>query len=101
VLSCQTLARCGVPNPAAIPEEFIFLLKDIDCAFPPREDADDPSIASPYSAMMIPGARNPKSNVTLSGLLNVLDGMGSEKGNLFFAMVHLSKQDLGVFTRLI
>ena len=34
---------------------------------------------------MLPGGR--KSAVTLSGLLNVLDGVGSEEGKLFFATV--------------
>ena len=34
---------------------------------------------------MLPEGR--KSAVTLSGLLNVLDGVGSEEGKLFFATV--------------
>jgi len=31
--------------------------------------------------------------VTLSGLLNVLDGVGSEEGKLFFATVSMSFSD--------
>jgi chaperone BCS1 len=79
---------------AAIPKDSIFLIEDIDCAFPSREDGDDspvgPSYMSPYSGMVVPGmmqGKVRKSNVTLSGLLNVLDGVGSEEGKLFFATV--------------
>lgn len=40
----------------------------------------------PYG--MVAGLSRPrKSAVTLSGLLNVLDGVGSEEGKLFFATV--------------
>ena len=82
---------------AAIPKESIFLIEDIDCAFPSREDADDSSanqpFMSPYSGLVVPGMMSSgnrrKSNVTLSGLLNVLDGVGSEEGKLFFATVRL------------
>ena len=38
--------------------------------------------------MVNPAAfKRAKSAVTLSGLLNVLDGVGSEEGKLFFATV--------------
>jgi hypothetical protein len=40
---------------------------------------------SPYG-----GLKRAKSAVTLSGLLNVLDGVGSEEGKLFFATVGFS-----------
>lgn len=74
---------------ASIPKNCIFLIEDIDCAFPNRED-DDTSASSPYGdpytgihgRPRVPGTR---SAVTLSGLLNVLDGIGSEEGKLFFA----------------
>lgn len=86
---------------AAIPKDSIFLIEDIDCAFPSREDADDASYISPYPGMILPGMRagkGQKSNVTLSGLLNVLDGVGSEEGKLFFATVRYSKMtSLGAF----
>ena len=83
---------------ASIPKDSIFLIEDIDCAFPsPREDGDDSSVnppyMSPYSGLVVPGmmpGKGRKSNVTLSGLLNVLDGVGSEEGKLFFATVRLS-----------
>jgi chaperone BCS1 len=78
------------------------LIEDIDCAFPTRseEDEDEPQTArNPYDMGMgmgmgmmtpsyIPGAgAGRRSAVTLSGLLNVLDGVGSEEGKLFFATV--------------
>ncbi|TEB21472.1 hypothetical protein FA13DRAFT_1741880 [Coprinellus micaceus] len=50
----------------------IFLIEDIDCAFPSRY----------HRGVVRVGVR---SAVTLSGLLNVLDGVGSEEGKLFFA----------------
>ena len=81
----------------SIPKESIFLIEDIDCAFPSREDGDDspinPTYGSPYSGKVVPR----KSNVTLSGLLNVLDGVGSEEGKLFFATVSLRKNNLPFF----
>ncbi|KAF8153881.1 P-loop containing nucleoside triphosphate hydrolase protein [Crassisporium funariophilum] len=76
---------------AAIPKDAIFLIEDIDCAFPAsREDGDEPrdNFMSAFPGMMIPGMMaggQRRSNVTLSGLLNVLDGVGSEEGKLFFA----------------
>jgi chaperone BCS1 len=85
---------------AAIPKDSIFLIEDIDCAFPSREDGDDASInstyLSPYPGMVVPGMQGNgrKSNVTLSGLLNVLDGIGSEEGKLFFATVRCHKTTL-------
>jgi chaperone BCS1 len=35
----------------------------------------------------------PRSAVTLSGLLNVLDGVGSEEGKFFFATVSIVMSD--------
>ncbi|KAF8809901.1 P-loop containing nucleoside triphosphate hydrolase protein [Phlegmacium glaucopus] len=77
---------------AAIPKDSIFLIEDIDCAFQSREEAEDSladsAFMSPYPGMVMPGmmsGKGRKSNVTLSGLLNVLDGVGSEEGKLFFA----------------
>ena len=81
---------------SAIPKHSIFLIEDIDCAFPlPREDADAryPSV-NYFTGYVIPEIYPPsamnsivlhrKGDVTLSGLLNVLDGVGSEEGKLFF-----------------
>ena len=74
---------------SSIPKQSILLIEDIDCAFSSREDTEDEQLG------MMPGYRNivpnhyrrvqRKSAVTLSGLLNVIDGVGSEEGKLFFA----------------
>lgn len=78
---------------SAIPKYSILLIEDIDCAFPSREreEEEDPShFAMPamVTTAMQGGIKiGPKSQVTLSGLLNVLDGVGSEEGKLFFATV--------------
>ncbi|KAJ7125987.1 P-loop containing nucleoside triphosphate hydrolase protein [Mycena epipterygia] len=78
---------------SSVPKNGIFLIEDIDCAFPSREDEDD--LGGPYGTVthqmmgnmgntMHAVARPPRL-VTLSGLLNVIDGVGSEEGKLFFA----------------
>ncbi|KAJ3509731.1 hypothetical protein NLJ89_g5069 [Agrocybe chaxingu] len=83
---------------AAVPKHAIFLIEDIDCAFPTPRDADDDGDA-PMMGMggfgggmvlnamgpVMGGAGRKTSLVTLSGLLNVLDGVGSEEGKIFFA----------------
>ncbi|KAJ7884938.1 hypothetical protein B0H13DRAFT_2045346 [Mycena leptocephala] len=77
---------------SAIPKHALFLIEDIDCAFPSRdedEEEDEPNLMT----MMGGGGPGPPSpawhrSVTLSGLLNVIDGIGSEEGKLFFATVH-------------
>lgn len=70
---------------SSIPKRSIVLIEDIDCAFRPRDE--HPS-AMNYQGFppMIPSS----SGVTLSGLLNMLDGVGSEEGKLFFATVRIS-----------
>lgn len=73
------------------------MIEDIDCAFASRDDEDDfADFAAPAQRMTMPagvhpqaGARAVRSLVTLSGLLNVIDGVGSEEGKLFFATVSL------------
>ena len=94
-----------------IPKQAIFLIEDIDCAFPSREELDSDSHSSnshgglglglmdqdfeieiDMSGMVVGSKRaTPKSRskVTLSGLLNVLDGVGSEEGKIFFATVRI------------
>lgn len=74
-----------------MPKNSILLIEDIDCAFPSRDDMDDdePITATGYQGMVGPpfSRSGRKSSVTLSGLLNVIDGVGSEEGKLFFATV--------------
>ncbi|KAJ7142396.1 P-loop containing nucleoside triphosphate hydrolase protein [Mycena epipterygia] len=69
---------------SSIPKHGLLLIEDIDCAFSSRDDDDDDDMNPPH---MKPMARKPatRSKVTLSGLLNVIDGVGSEEGKLFFA----------------
>jgi chaperone BCS1 len=82
---------------SAIPKNAIFLIEDIDCAFPSREDGEDgedspfPDV-SKFGPMAMAGQRmaRPVAPITLSGLLNVLDGVGSEEGKIFFATVRIT-----------
>jgi hypothetical protein len=69
---------------ATIPKRSIVLVEDIDCALPSREEDDDSDAGSPVRR-----DRPRQSGVTLSGLLNMIDGIGSEEGKLFFATVCL------------
>ncbi|KAG2005752.1 mitochondrial chaperone BCS1 [Coprinopsis cinerea AmutBmut pab1-1] len=73
---------------SSVPKNSIFLIEDVDCAFPSREDEDEKD--KPRR-----GRRDEyRSFVTLSGLLNTLDGVGSEEGKLFFATTnHLDRLD--------
>ncbi|XP_006455635.1 hypothetical protein AGABI2DRAFT_180594 [Agaricus bisporus var. bisporus H97] len=61
-----------------IPKRSIFLLEDIDCAFSRIDESNSTNSTRMYGM-------TPKCNVTLSGLLNVLDGVASQEGVLFFA----------------
>ena len=89
-----------------IPRQATFLVEDIDCAFPSREELDldsnshmrlalgpmdhDVKMNMDMSGMVVEGKRATTkscSEVTLSDLLNVLDGVGSEEGKIFFAPV--------------
>ncbi|KAJ6505739.1 P-loop containing nucleoside triphosphate hydrolase protein [Mycena vitilis] len=87
-----SLASSGVDDnflqaaASSIPKNGIFLIEDIDCAFPSRADEEDDFAEPPVlrNGMAAARARPPRA-VTLSGLLNVIDGVGSEEGKLFFA----------------
>ncbi|KAJ7249766.1 P-loop containing nucleoside triphosphate hydrolase protein [Mycena haematopus] len=85
---------------SAIPKHGLFLIEDIDCAFPSREDEDEQEMdimAAMQRNMSRHGhrvAQKTRSLVTLSGLLNVIDGIGSEEGKLFFATTnHIDRLD--------
>ncbi|KAJ7779739.1 P-loop containing nucleoside triphosphate hydrolase protein [Mycena metata] len=90
---------------SSIPKHALFLIEDIDCAFVSRDDEDDldprgfsfsgggranfPAGRGFVKGNMSRGNGEPvRSLVTLSGLLNVIDGVGSEEGKLFFATVN-------------
>ena len=72
-----------------MPKHSILLIEDIDCAFSREEEgsSNSQSQAPPPFMSMYGMAGSGKSQVTLSGLLNVIDGVGSEEGRLFFATV--------------
>ncbi|KAF8581531.1 P-loop containing nucleoside triphosphate hydrolase protein [Ramaria rubella] len=80
-----------------LPPRGILLIEDIDCAFPSREDEEEDM--GPFLTPMRPGRRHGGrrplgSRVTLSGLLNMLDGIGSEEGKIFFATTnHIDRLD--------
>ncbi|KAJ3502267.1 hypothetical protein NLJ89_g8965 [Agrocybe chaxingu] len=62
----------------AVPDRSILLLEDIDAAFRPRSgpkrDASSPLVSS----------ESKQGGITLSGLLNVLDGISATEGRLLF-----------------
>lgn len=68
----------------------MLLVEDIDCAFPSREDENGPSKGPVITGTFIQGIPGIGGRVTLSGLLNVIDGVGSDEGRLFFATVRPS-----------
>ncbi|KDQ59685.1 hypothetical protein JAAARDRAFT_126837 [Jaapia argillacea MUCL 33604] len=68
---------------ASIPPRSILLIEDIDCAFSNREDVHSGPDNDGRPA--ISGSDGSGSKVTLSSLLNVLDGVNSENGRIFFA----------------
>ncbi|KAJ7839662.1 hypothetical protein B0H13DRAFT_2417597 [Mycena leptocephala] len=77
------------------PSRCILLIEDIDCAFPSREEDSDnepllDATGNPLQKEPIP----PRSQITLAGLLNVLDSVASEEGRLTFATTnHIEQLD--------
>lgn len=69
---------------SSTPANSMILIEDIDCAFPARDKKKDLEIL-PEDLWGAPAEK--KSKITLSGLLNVLDGVSSEEGRLLFATV--------------
>ncbi|KAJ6559818.1 P-loop containing nucleoside triphosphate hydrolase protein [Mycena capillaripes] len=79
------------------PSRCILLIEDIDCAFPSRDEGDEEDEEPILDKDGKPIGRNPtppRSAVTLSGLLNVLDSVSSEEGRLTFATTnHIENLD--------
>ncbi|KAK6966527.1 p-loop containing nucleoside triphosphate hydrolase protein [Favolaschia claudopus] len=77
------------------PARCILLIEDIDCAFPSRdEDADDEPLLDAKGNVIPREPIPPRSQVTLAGLLNVLDSVASEEGRLTFATTnHIEQLD--------
>lgn len=88
---------------AQAPAESLMCLEDIDCAFPRRvaeveedeeemneaQEDDDNQPRRPQVPVL-----PPTSDVTLSGLLNALDGVWSEEGRMIFATTnHIENLD--------
>lgn len=69
------------------PSRCILLIEDIDCAFPSREEDDDEPLLDAKGNVIPKEPIPPRSQVTLAGLLNVLDSVASEEGRLTFATV--------------
>ncbi|KAH7921236.1 P-loop containing nucleoside triphosphate hydrolase protein [Leucogyrophana mollusca] len=75
-----------------LPERCIALMEDIDAAFhhglsrekPSSPSAEPPASESQQSDPSAPPAPSP-SRVSLSGLLNALDGIGAQEGRILFA----------------
>ncbi|KAJ8518241.1 hypothetical protein ONZ45_g4659 [Pleurotus djamor] len=75
---------------ASVPKRSILLIEDIDCAFPSREEEEEEELRQsrdPFCAPPSPwgGPMRRGSAVTMSGLLNILDGVDSEEGKFFIA----------------
>jgi len=68
-----------------LPEKCIALMEDIDAAFRHDINREQPPVDSPHAAF--PGAINGSQSrgVTLSGLLNAIDGVAAHEGRLLFA----------------
>ncbi|KAG8988000.1 hypothetical protein FRB90_003022 [Tulasnella sp. 427] len=67
---------------SSTPANSMILIEDIDCAFPAREKKKDLDMITDE---LWGAPAEKKSKITLSGLLNVLDGVSSEEGRLLFA----------------
>jgi hypothetical protein len=73
---------------SAVPQGAILLIEDIDCAFPSRDAEDEDEDMPPF--MRIERARPlhiPSAHVTMSGVLNLMDGVASDDGRIIFATV--------------
>ncbi|KAJ3851015.1 P-loop containing nucleoside triphosphate hydrolase protein [Lentinula lateritia] len=68
---------------SSIPKNSIFLIEDIDCALPSMEDTNQDQ-SNMINGVVVARRRTSRRTVTLSTLLNVIDGVGSEQGRLFF-----------------
>ncbi|KAG8946877.1 hypothetical protein FRC04_011304 [Tulasnella sp. 424] len=97
---CVPLSSNGIDDSslqrliASTPPNCILLLEDIDCAFPPRENEEDEADALSGQPFNPFNYGQPKSSVTLSGLLNLLDSVSSEEGRIVFATTnHIDRLD--------
>ncbi|WVQ68605.1 uncharacterized protein L199_006814 [Kwoniella botswanensis] len=80
----------------ACPGKCLLLMEDIDCAFTTKKPQDEEEVYRPQHAnssaldnaikngQLPKSARQSKEGITLSGLLNALDGVASGEGRLLF-----------------
>ncbi|KAF9447726.1 P-loop containing nucleoside triphosphate hydrolase protein [Macrolepiota fuliginosa MF-IS2] len=74
-----------------LPEKCIALMEDIDAAFTtgisrdPTDVTDKPNPANDAAKAQVKKDQKSPSRVTLSGLLNALDGVAAQEGRLLFA----------------
>lgn len=70
-----------------LPEQCIALIEDIDAAFTQTMNRDLPSDEDTEDSVSVSRNKNQGSTnkITLSGLLNVLDGIGAAEGRILFA----------------
>ncbi|KAI0377462.1 BCS1 N terminal-domain-containing protein [Hypomontagnella monticulosa] len=72
----------------SLPRRCIVLLEDIDAAGltrPEENSSDDESNAKPPKARKNYGKKGQKSGISLSGLLNVIDGVAAHEGRVLIA----------------
>lgn len=69
---------------STVPPQSIVLLEDIDAAFPSRENNNNNNYMESSSSFKNTVVNNYSSDVTFSGLLNVLDGVASSEERLIF-----------------
>ena len=83
-----SLSRAGLDDTTLqelishLPERCIALMEDIDAAFRHDINRELPPTDSPYAAFPVEGQSR---GVTLSGLLNAIDGVAAHEGRLLFA----------------
>ncbi|KAJ8695306.1 hypothetical protein PTI98_007912 [Pleurotus ostreatus] len=93
-----SLSRSGLDDSALneiisdLPERCIALMEDIDAAFHHglNRDSEDPAESAPGADRNAPpkpaqAAPTTTSKLSLSGLLNALDGVGAQEGRILFA----------------
>lgn len=75
-------------------EDGVVVIEDIDAVRVTAERATAPNDAPAAVIAALPGAEKDKAGVTLSGILNVLDGLVAREGRIVFATTnHLEKLD--------
>ncbi|KAG6811644.1 hypothetical protein H0H92_006459 [Tricholoma furcatifolium] len=86
-----SLSRSGMDDASLselisqLPEKCIALMEDIDAAFNQIINRDEDDKKESSSTENPSGPKPSTSRVTLSGLLNALDGIGAQEGRILFA----------------